>query len=565
MTQTCRAVVFLGNERFDVRELPVPGPPPGGAVVQVEAVGLCGSDLAEFAGVELIPGGSTFPVVPGHEVVGRVVALARDADLGIAEGDRVAVDEVLSLAPMRVYGYSDMTGNGEVGLWGGYGEYMEIFAGTRLHRMSDRLPADELTLFEPLANAMNWVGVVGVDAGDTVVVQGPGHQGLAVLEAVLARKPSSVVVTGTSQDGLRLDAAKAIGATEVVMVDVDDPRTVVADLTAGEGADVVFDVATATETVPLALDLVRQRGRILLAGLKHFREIPGPRHRPHRRRRVAGLRRRGLHPGVDGRSGGADRGGRGPHRHRPRRGVRPRRHRGRDGAPRARRSRPRCRTRRAPAYARALKARSSTKMVGRLQDRVAIITGAGDGIGRGMARRFAAEGAKVLVAELSEESGPEVVHELAQEFGADARFVHTDVGRRADNVAMVAAAVDTWGKVDILVNNAWGGGSLGRVEFKTDDAMDHALRVGFLGPFWAMQATFPIMKAQGYGRIVNICSLNGVNAHMGTADYNTAKEALRTLTRSAAREWAPTGVVANVICPGALTAASRACSRRTRS
>ena len=275
MTQTCRAVVFLGNERFDVRELPVPGPPPGGAVVQVEAVGLCGSDLAQFAGVELIPGGSTFPVVPGHEVVGRVVALARDADLGIAEGDRVAVDEVLSLAPMRVYGYSDMTGNGEVGLWGGYGEYMEIFAGTRLHRMSDRLPADELTLFEPLANAMNWVGVAGVDAGDTVVVQGPGHQGLAVLEAVLARKPSSVVVTGTSQDGLRLDAAKAIGATEVVMVDVDDPRTVVADLTAGEGADVVFDVATATETVPLALDLVRQRGRILLAGLKHFREIPG--------------------------------------------------------------------------------------------------------------------------------------------------------------------------------------------------------------------------------------------------------------------------------------------------
>jgi NAD(P)-dependent dehydrogenase (short-subunit alcohol dehydrogenase family) len=195
--------------------------------------------------------------------------------------------------------------------------------------------------------------------------------------------------------------------------------------------------------------------------------------------------------------------------------------------------------------------------MGRLQDRVAIITGAGDGIGRGIARRFAAEGASVLVAELNAESGPAVVAEL-RDLGAEARYLRTDVGAKDDNLAMVATAVETWGTVDILVNNAWGGGSLGRVERKTDEAMDHAMRVGFLGPFWAMQAAYPVMKAKGYGRVINICSLNGVNAHMGTADYNTAKEALRTLTRSAAREWAPTGVVANVICPGALTGAARA-------
>jgi NAD(P)-dependent dehydrogenase (short-subunit alcohol dehydrogenase family) len=195
--------------------------------------------------------------------------------------------------------------------------------------------------------------------------------------------------------------------------------------------------------------------------------------------------------------------------------------------------------------------------MGRLQSRVAIVTGAGDGIGRGIARRFAAEGASVLVAELNEETGPTVVDEL-RELGADARYLRTDVGEKDDNLAMVATAVDTWGTVDILVNNAWGGGSLGRVERKSDADMDHAMRVGFLGPFWAMQAAFPVMKAKGYGRVINICSLNGVNAHMGTADYNTAKEALRTLTRSAAREWAPTGVIANVICPGALTGASRA-------
>ena len=103
-----------------------------------------------------------------------------------------------------------------------------------------------------------------------------------------------------------------------------------------------------------------------------------------------------------------------------------------------------------------------------------------------------------LVAELNEESGPAVVDELASDFGADARFVRTDVGREGRQPRDGRRrGRHAWGTVDILVNNAWGGGSLGRVEFKTDEAMDHALRVGFLGPFWAMQATFPIMKAKG--------------------------------------------------------------------
>ena len=276
MTDTCRAAVFLGNATYEIREFAVPDPPPGGAVLQVEAVGLCGSDVAQFEGVEIVPGATAFPVVPGHETVGRVVKLAADAQLGVAEGDRVAVNEIL-MAPgaLRLYGYSDMTGDGNVGLWGGYGEYMEIFPGTELHPMSDRLPAEELTLFEPLASAVHWVETVGVHERETVVVQGPGHQGLAVLEAVLAQRPRQVIVTGTSEDGLRLDAAKAIGASEVVMVDTVDAVQLVRDLTRGMGADVVFDVATATQTVPMALDLARSGGRILLAGLKHFAEVPG--------------------------------------------------------------------------------------------------------------------------------------------------------------------------------------------------------------------------------------------------------------------------------------------------
>ncbi|MGB1787682.1 MAG: SDR family NAD(P)-dependent oxidoreductase [Acidimicrobiales bacterium] len=189
-------------------------------------------------------------------------------------------------------------------------------------------------------------------------------------------------------------------------------------------------------------------------------------------------------------------------------------------------------------------------MAGQLEDRVAVITGAGEGIGKGIASAFVKEGAKVVIAEINAELGNAAVSEL----GKNAIFVETDVSVKEDNERMIAAAVDQWGTLDILVNNAWGGGVISRVESKSPELMEHGLNVGFLGPLWAMVAAHPIMKEQSYGRIVNLCSLNGVNAHMGTVEYNSAKEALRSATRTAAREWAPLGITANIICPAAKSA-----------
>ena len=85
--------------------------------------------------------------------------------------------------------------------------------------------------------------------------------------------------------------------------------------------------------------------------------------------------------------------------------------------------------------------------------------------------------------------------ELRNEFATEAIAVRTDVGKKDEVVAMVAAAEQKWGTVDILVNNAWGGGNINRVEWKSEDDLDHGMRLAFKGPFWAMQAAFPIMKA----------------------------------------------------------------------
>ena len=184
----------------------------------------------------------------------------------------------------------------------------------------------------------------------------------------------------------------------------------------------------------------------------------------------------------------------------------------------------------------------------RLEDRVAIVTGGGQGVGRGIARRFAREGAALLLAQRNAEQGEQMAAELRGEFGVRATFVRTDVTVREQVDAMVQAAVDRFGSIDILVNNA-GGSFPKRLENHTDADMAQGMDLNFWSSFWAMRAAFPHMKARKWGRVINLGSLNGVNAHMFTAQYNISKEAVRALTRTAAVEWGPHGITCNVICP----------------
>lgn len=191
--------------------------------------------------------------------------------------------------------------------------------------------------------------------------------------------------------------------------------------------------------------------------------------------------------------------------------------------------------------------------MGHLDGRVALVTGSADGIGAGIVRRLVEDGARVVAVDIDEDRG----RSSASEYRDAAHFVRADVTREPDVVAMVATGAKALGPIDILVNNAWGGGRMGRVEQKSTALLQHGLDMAYFAAFWAMRECFPHMKAQKWGRVVNVCSLNGVNAHMGTLEYNAGKEALRALTRTAAREWASTGVVVNAICPAAKSAAFR--------
>jgi threonine dehydrogenase-like Zn-dependent dehydrogenase len=271
MAKKCRAVVFNGDGTYELRQFDKPTPPPGGAVIKVEAVGMCTSDLEQLKGNKRTPG-EVSPVVAGHEMVGRVEALAKDAQFPVAIGDRVAVDLVLRTSvyheKLLVYGHTmglDIHG----GLWGGYGEYMCIAPGTNLMKLTESVPAEHLTLFEPLANAVNWVSTAGVRQGDTVAVQGPGHNGLMCIVAAKMAGASSVIATGASSDALRLSAARIAGADHIINVDKEDVVQRVKEITSGWGARVVMDATAATGAVQRAFDLVMFGGTILLAGYKN--------------------------------------------------------------------------------------------------------------------------------------------------------------------------------------------------------------------------------------------------------------------------------------------------------
>ena len=188
--------------------------------------------------------------------------------------------------------------------------------------------------------------------------------------------------------------------------------------------------------------------------------------------------------------------------------------------------------------------------MGRLEGKVALVTGGSGGIGSATLRRFVQEGAAVVCADLNEEGGQKLVNEL-ESAGAKAAFQRCDVSSLEQITSAVDGTVERFGRIDILFNNA-ATSTGGYVADLDPEGWDHSLRVMLTAAMYGMKAAIPHMLKQGGGSIISTSSIYGLVASPGNAPYATAKAGLINLTRTAALEYGRKGIRVNAVCPGAV-------------
>jgi NAD(P)-dependent dehydrogenase (short-subunit alcohol dehydrogenase family) len=186
--------------------------------------------------------------------------------------------------------------------------------------------------------------------------------------------------------------------------------------------------------------------------------------------------------------------------------------------------------------------------MGRIDNRVAVITGAASGIGKAIADLFVKEGAQVVISDIQDEPG----QKLADSLGENASFIHADVSFEDDVKGMVDFAVDTYGRLDCIVNNAGMGGVKGEIESLAIEGFDQTITILLRGVFLGMKHAAPIMKKQGGGNIINISSVAGLRGVSQNHPYSAAKAAVLQLTRTVAMELAYYKIRVNSICPGSI-------------
>ncbi len=284
MAERVLAAVRTGPSRTELRDFPMPEVPDDGALMRMEVAGICGTDVKLYGKPQ-----SASPVIMGHENIGTIAKAGRrfTERKGVKEGDLVFVEHYLPcfkcewchlgeyrhceatdwrFNPQAIrYGYT----SAEISphLWGGFAQYMYLPWNAVVHTVPAGVTPELAGIVTPMANGIEWALLdCGVGYNSTVLIQGPGQQGLSQTVACKQAGASLIIVTGTSSDGARMDVAKALGADHVIDVRKQDPLGRIMEITGGRGVDVALDCTAGAGTLPILLgvDALKRKGGTLL-------------------------------------------------------------------------------------------------------------------------------------------------------------------------------------------------------------------------------------------------------------------------------------------------------------
>ena len=284
MSEKVVAAVKVGPSTTELREFAFPAIPPDAALLKVEVAGVCGTDVSQY---KLPLRGA--PLIMGHENVGYLAKVGREFERhkGFKEGDLVFLEHYLPCGhcewdhqgeyrhcaatewfydPTAIrYGYTaiDITPS----LWGGFGHYVYLPLNAVLHRVPRGLSPEEAGIATPMSNGVQWTLIDGgVGYGSSVLIQGPGQQGMCCAMAARQAGASLIIVSGTSRDARRLEVATSMGADAVIDVHHQDPLTQIMEITKGKGVDVVIDCTSGagTTAVRLGIEAAKRRGATMV-------------------------------------------------------------------------------------------------------------------------------------------------------------------------------------------------------------------------------------------------------------------------------------------------------------
>lgn len=290
------AAVRTAPNTTELRDLPLPELSDDSALLKVEVAGICGTDVKMYSKPPFDE-----PVIMGHENVGIIATAGKKFTRlhGVGEGDRIFVEHYVGCyqcewcrigeyrhceatdwrtnADARRYGYTSANNAGT--LWGGFSEYMYLPWNAVVHKVPDSVDAELAGLVTPLSNGIEWALIAaGVGYADTVLIQGPGQQGLSQVVACKQAGASQIIVTGATRDKARLDLALELGADEVIDIVAEAPHDRIMDLTNGRGVDFVLDCTSRAGVGPVLLGidaLKRREGTLLIQGeLAAFPDFP---------------------------------------------------------------------------------------------------------------------------------------------------------------------------------------------------------------------------------------------------------------------------------------------------